>query len=168
MHRGTTGEERLLQLVGIVDEHGVLVAGTQIMTPTATLTADGSPVYAITAAMSSSNLVPRQRIIPPTPLPQVVIHASVQEQLGALRNGEVSAVARGNIGNSDSALDSDGAFEVTAMDSQAEYGGFAVDVDEVELLACLNAAIDLVTVERGVGYLEWRQTLWSFCNGPKH
>ena len=155
VHRGTTGEERLLQLVGIVDEHGVLIAGTHIVTPTGTLTADGSAAYAISSAMSSSHLVERQRIIPPPPLPQVVIHASEQEQLDALRDREVTAVARGNIGNSDSAADSKDAFGVTALDSQVEYAGFAVDADDPELLVCLNAAIDLVTFERGIGYLEW-------------
>ena len=155
VHRGTTGEERLLQLVGIVDEHGVLIAGTQIVTPTATLTADGSAAYTITSAISSSHLVDRQRIIPPVPLPQVVIHASEQEQLDALREREVAAVARGNIGNSNSAADSKGVFEVTALDFQVEYAGFAVDANDTELLVCLNTAIDLVTFERGIGYLEW-------------
>ena len=155
VHRGTTGEERLLQLVGIVDEHGVLIAGTHIVTPTETLTADGSAAYTISSAMSSSHLVERQRIIPPAPLPQVVIHASEQEQLDALRDREVTAVARGNIGNSDSAAGSKGAFEVTALDSQVEYAGFAVDAADTELLVCLNAAIAMVTADGGIGYLEW-------------
>ena len=155
VHRGTTGEERLLQLVGIVDDRGVLKDDTQVITPPETLTADGSAAYTITAAMPSPRLADRQRLIPPAPLPQVVIHTSEDQQLGALRNGDVTAVARGEIGNSDAAVDSGGVFEVTALDPQSEYGGFAVDVDAVELLACLNKDIGLLTDNRRIGYREW-------------
>ena len=157
VHRGTTGEERLLQLVGIVDSQGVLVAGTQVVTPTGVLTADGSAAYAITAAMASPNLAARQRLMPPAALPQVVIHTSEDQQLEALRNGDVTAVARGEIGNSDAAAASGGAFEVTALDPQAEYGGLAVDVADVELLACLNEAMDLLTDNGRIGYREWAE-----------
>ena len=162
VHRGTTGEGRLLQLRGIVDSRGALVAGTQIVTPTGTLTADGSTAYMITAAMASPNLAARQRLIPPAPLPQVVIHTSEDQQLGALRNGAVTAVARGEIGNSDAAAASGGAFEVTALDPQSEYGSFAVDVGDVQLLACLNETIDLLTDNRRIGYREWAENPMVF------
>ena len=155
VHRGTTGEERLLRLAGIVDDRGVLVAGTRIITPAGTLTADGSAAYTITAAMASPRLADRQGLIPPLPLPQVVIHASEDRQLGALRNGDATAVARGEIGNREAAADSDGAFEVTALDPQAEYGGFAVDADAIELLGCLDEAIELLTDKGRIGYREW-------------
>ena len=155
VHRGTTGEERFLQLVGIVDYRGVLVNGTQVITETETFTADGSPANGITAAMSSPRLAARQRLIPPAPLPQVVIHISEDQQMEALAEGEVTAVARGEIGNSDAAAESAGALVVTALDPQSEYGGFAVDVQAVDLLACLNEAIDLLTDDLRIGYREW-------------
>ena len=157
VHRGTTGEERFLQRVGIVDSRGVVVAGTRIVTPRGELTADGGTAYVITAAMASPHLAARQRLIPPAPLPQVIIHASEDQQLGALENDEVTAVARGDIGNLDAATASGGAFEVTALDPQAEQGGFAVDVDDAELLACLDDAIDLVTDRGRIGYREWAE-----------
>ena len=155
VHRGTTGEERFLQLVGIVDDRGVLVPGTRVVTPAATLTADGSATYVISAAMASPLLADRQGLIPPAPLPQVVIHTSEDQQLGALSAGEVTAVARGEIGNSDAAAASGGAFEVTALDPQSEHGGFALDADEVELLACMDDAIGLLTDNGRIGYREW-------------
>ena len=155
VHRGTTGEGRLLRLAGIVDDRGVLVAGTQVITPAGTLTADGSAAYAITAAMASPRLAERQGLIPPPPLPQVVIHASEDQQLGALHDGEVTAVARGEIGNREAAADSGGALEVTALAPQAEYGGFAVDADAIELLGCLDEAIELLTDKGRIGYPEW-------------
>ena len=155
VHRGTTGEERLLQLVGIVDDRGILAAGTRVVTPAATLTADGSAAYVISAAMASPLLADRQALIPPAPLPQVVIHTSEDQQLGALSAGEVTAVARGEIGNSDAAAASGGAFEVTALDPQSEHGGFALDADAVELLACLDDAVGLLTDNGRIGYREW-------------
>ena len=155
VHRGTTGEERLLQLLGIVDDSGVLVPGTQVATPAKTLTADGSPDYVISAAMASPALADRQGLIPPAPLPQVVIHASEDQQLGALFDREVTAVARGEIGNSDAAAESGGVFEVTALDPQSEFGGFAVDADAAELVACMDGAIGLLTDDGRIGYREW-------------
>ena len=155
VHRGTTGEERLLQLLGIVDGRGVLVTGTQVVTPAETLTADGSADYVISAAMASPALADRQGLIPPAPLPHVVIHASEDQQLGALFDREVTAVARGEIGNSDAAAESGGVFEVTALDPQSEYGGFAVDAGAVELSACLDDAIDFLTDDGRIGYREW-------------
>lgn len=155
VHRGTTGEERLLQLLGIVDESGILLPGTQVVTPAGTLAADGSAAYRISAAMASPALAERQRLIPPAPLPRVAVHASEDRQLGALSSGDVTAVARGEIGNRDAAADSDGAFAVTALDPRAEYGGFAVDAGAVELLACLDDAIGRLTDDGRIGYREW-------------
>ena len=155
VHRGTTGEERLLQSVGIVDDEGVLVAGTRVVTPTRTLTADGSSGYTITAAMPSPELSARQRIIPPAPFPQVVLHTSLDQQLEALYDGDVDALSRGDIGNRNEALLSGRTLEVTAPDTQAEYGGFAVDAGDGDLLACLNEAIELVTDGGRIGYSEW-------------
>ena len=155
VHRGTTGEERLLQRVGIVDDEGVLVAGTRVVTPTRTLAADGSSAYTITAAMPSPELSARRRIVPPAPFPQVLLHTSVDQQLQALYDGDVDAVSRGDIGNRNEALSSGRTLAVTAPDAQAEHGGFAVDVDDADLLACLDEAIDLVTDGGRLGYSDW-------------
>ena len=64
-------------------------------------------------------------------------------------------MARGEIGNREAAADSDGAFKVTALDRRAEYGGFAVDAEAVELLDCLDAAVDLLTDGGRIEYRDW-------------
>ena len=53
---GTTGEHRLLEIVGYVDYEGILVLGARVETPDGTLTADGSANYVITAAGESPQL----------------------------------------------------------------------------------------------------------------
>ena len=155
---GTTGEERLLQLTGLTDADGVLVAGVRVDTPQGEVVADGGPDYRITAAGESPNLVGRQRLRPPNgSLPQVVYLLGETELLTALGASEIDAVARGEVGNSDAAVDSEGAFVISALDSAVEYGGFTVAADREALLSCLNEKISWLTDERRIGYAQWRE-----------
>lgn len=157
---GTTGEARLLQLTGLVDAAGVLAAGTSVHTRTGTVVADGSAAYSITAAGASPNLEGRQRLLPPAPdMPQVIYlgdDAGETELLQALRDGRVDALARGEIGNRDAVHASGGAFEVAALDTEVEYGGFVLAADAEELVACIDAKISWLTDNRRIGYTEWR------------
>ena len=157
---GTTGEARLLELTGFVDADGVLAAGTQIETPEGMLVADGSAEYTITSAGESSNLVSRRQLQPPAAtMPQVIYlgdETGEVELLSALQAGDIDAVARGEIGNSDAAFDSGNAFVVTALDDQVEYGGFTLRAEDSELAACLGEHINWLTDSRRVGYAEWR------------
>lgn len=157
VHPGTTGELRLLELTGIIDARGVLVAGARIETPTGTVMVDGTGRYSIGAGATgtSPELADRSRIIPPPPLPQVIYHAEESEQLRALRDREVTAVARGEIGNTDASVKSGGILIVTALDPKIERGGFALDVQEPALLACLNTHIGRLTDAGRIGYAEW-------------
>ena len=156
---GTTGEFRLLELTGLVDAEGTLAAGIRIDTPQGAVTADGSADYAITAAGESPNLAERLRLHPPAEtMPQVIYLGSElgeAELLDALAAGDIDALARGEIGNRDAAYLSDGAFVVTALDDQVEYGGFTLDVDDAELASCLDEKIDWLTDSRQIGYAEW-------------
>ena len=153
---GTTGEARLLQLIGIADKHGVLLAGTQVETPQGTVTADGSDVFRITAADPSAEFEQRTGIVPPGDLPRIV-HLGEDEELylDALADGRIDAFARGEIGNTDAARDSGGAFAVTAFDPQVERAGFAVAVEDTELLELLNERINWLTNSGRIGYAEW-------------
>ena len=155
----TTGESRLLQLTGLTGADGRLAAGTAIATPQGTLTADGTAAYVITAADATPNLEGRIRLIPPSDdMPQVIYlgdELGEPELLDALRNGDIDAVARGEIGNRAATRDSGGELVVTALDPAVEYGGFTVPADETALLACLNDKIDYLTDSRAVGYAEW-------------
>ena len=154
---GTTGEARLLQLVGLADAQGVLAAGVRAMTPSGEVMADGTPAYTITAAASSPSLSGRRTLIPPSDgAPQVVY---LGEELGdadfldALRNQRIDALARGEVGNREAARD-DG-LVVTALDTEVEYGGFTVAAGDRELLRKLDEHIDWLTDNRRIGYAEY-------------
>ncbi len=157
---GTTGEARLLQLTGLADDNGVLAAGTRIETGAGEAVADGSAEYTITAAMASPRLEERRHLYPPDDsMPQVVYLGDAlgeRELLEALANGDIDALARGEIGNTDATQESDGTFAVTALDNAVEYGGFTVAADDAELLALLNERINYLTDNRRIGYAEWR------------
>ena len=158
---GTTGEARLLQLTGLVDGDGNLVAGTRVTTAAGEVEADGSAAFRITASGSTANLEERQRLSPPDEgKPQVVYLGDVageQELLDALAAGDIDAVARGEIGNRDASAESGGRYAVTAIDRQAEYGGFTVNASRADLLMCLNERIAWLTAGGVVGYAQWRE-----------
>jgi len=157
---GTTGEARLLELTGLVDSAGVLAAGTRVHTRSGMVIADGSAAYVITAASVSPDLEGRQRLEPPAPdMPQVVYlgeESGEMELLQALRDGGIDALARGEIGNRDAVHASGDAFEIAALDTEVEYGGFALAADAGELAACIDAKINWLTDNRRLGYAEWR------------
>lgn len=158
--RGTTGEARLLQITEIANGDGVLARGTRIETPDGAVIADGTADYTITAASASAGLERRMSIFPPSDaMPQVVYLGDVsgeEELLAALREGVIDAVARGEIGNGEAARASGGSFVVAAVDSMAEYGGFALDADNARMLACIDEKLDWLTDQRRIGYPEWR------------
>ena len=155
----TTGAARLLQLAGLADADGVLVAGARVVTPDGEVTADGSDRWFITAAAASPEFAGRTSIEPPSDeLPRVIYlggDGGEAELLAALAAGDVDAIARGEIGNRDAARASGGAFAVTALDPAVEWGGFTVASERAELAECLNAHIDFLTNDRAIGYAEW-------------
>ena len=157
---GTTGESRLLRLTGLADAGGILAAGARIETTAGEAVTDGSGNYTITAAAVSSGLEGRRHLYPPDDtMPQVVYlgdELGERELIEALATGDIDALARGEIGNTDAAQESNGAFVVTALDSSVEYGGFTVAAGDTELLASLNEQIDWLTDNRRIGYAEWR------------
>ena len=152
---GTTGEARLLELTGITDAAGVLAAGTRVATAAgATLVADGSAAYAITAA--TPGLGGRRQLQPASSgQPQLLYFGDELALIEALAGGRVDAVARGEIGNRATARSHGGAFVVTALDSRAETGGFALAAAAAELAACLDRLIAHLTDHGRIGYREW-------------
>ena len=162
--RGTTGEFRLLELTGFVDANGVLATGTRIETPEGEILADGTAAHTITAASASDHLAGRTRLVPPTAdMPQVIYlngqegqEASELDLLNALRAGTIDAIARGEIGNRDASVASDGEFVVSALDAATEWGGFSLAVADADLAACIDDKINYLTDSRRIGYGEWR------------
>ena len=158
---GTTGEARLLELTKLTDAEGILAAGTQIETEGGRLVADGSTTYSIRASGSSPALEGRRRLYPASDAqPQVIYlgeNSGEEELLDALRSRRIDAIARGEVGNRDSAAETGGALTVTALDDRAEHGGFALAAKDAELAACLDRKIAWVTNGRKIGYGEWRE-----------
>lgn len=154
---GSTGEHRLLQLTGVVDAEGNLAAGTVIHLGDGTsFTADGSTDYRITAAASTGNLSGRTRIEGAQgTVKEVLIMSTDQEQLDALDNGRVDAVARGELSNHQASRNSNSRFVVTALDPEVEYGGFAFDKDDRALADCVDARINYLIDNRRIGFAEW-------------
>ncbi len=157
----TTGEARLLVLTGFVNADGVLTAGVRVETQTDTLVADGSAEYFITAAGASPNLEGRRYLYPPVDtMPQVVYlgdETGEVELFDALASGRIDALARGEIGNRDAVHASGGAFVVTVLDSEVEYGGFSLGLEDEDLAACIDDKINYLTDDRRIGYGEWRR-----------
>ena len=155
----TTGEHRFLEIVGYVDENGVLLAGTKIETPNGTATADGTDAFIITSARETPNVDGRRSLTPPTAdLPTVIYLGDVEgerELLDALAAGEIDAIARGEIGNQDAAHASGGNFAVAVLDDKVEQGGFAIAIENPALLADLDAKINYLTANRAIGYAQW-------------
>ncbi len=156
---GTTGEARLLELTGLVNDDGVLLAGVRIETSNGVLTADGSADYVITSSHETPNLQDRTLLHPPDDTkPQVVYlgdELGESELLEALADGSIDAIARGEIGNQDASSANGGAFVVTALDPQVEYGGFALAAEDAELAACIDDKVNWLTDNRQIGYGEW-------------
>ena len=156
---GTTGEFRLLQLSGLVDEAGRLAVGTRIETAAGhTLRADGSADYFITAADAAPRLSERSALYPPSEtLPQVIYLGSElgeQEMLAALQSGEIDAIARGEIGNATAAHNSAGALVVSVVDEEWEAGGFTVALEAADLAACLDERIAWLTDANAIVYAQ--------------
>ncbi len=156
----TTGEARFLQLTGLADTHGVLVAGIRIETPQGRVVTDGSADYFITSAGASSQLEGRIHLYPPDDTrPQILYlgqETGDQELIEALHADHIDATARGEIGNWDIAAESDQALVISILDKEVEHGGFALASEETELAACLNTRIDWLTDRRRIGYGEWQ------------
>ena len=155
----TTGEFRLLELTGLVDADGTLVAGAQVHSPDGLVVADGTDAFVITPAHETTGLALRTGITPPSDdMPQVVYlggdtgEAALIEGLLA---GEIDVAARGHIGNATAVAQSDGALVVSALDDLAERGGMSLDVDDADLLACLNDKLAWLTDSGEIGYGEW-------------
>ena len=155
----TTGESRFLRIVGLIDGDGVLLAGTAVSTPGGIVVADGSDSYRIAASGSSANLAGRSHLEPPSAgFPRVVFfgpESGRADHLEALANGQVDALANDEIGNRLAERASTGLLVVTALDTEAELGGFALDQGDDTLLTCLDDKLNYLTDERNIGYAEW-------------
>ena len=152
----TTGESRLLEVVGITDADGVLAAGTTVTTADGEVVADGTADYVITAADASQILQGRVGLYPPSPdQPEVVYLDEEYREDEALTAGVVHATSGSAIGQWELAQASQGTLVVSALDPQTEDGGFTIDIDEPELRACIDERLDHLTDGRRIGFEQW-------------
>ena len=159
----TTGEARLLQLIGVADAAGGLARGTRVETPGGVVVVPADGALSITAAGASPELAHRVRLIPADPDgPQVLYMGDADGAplgeaalLAALREGRVDAVARGAVGNAQIAAASQGELAVTAYDDRVESGGFAVAADDTDLLDRMNVAVSWLTDGGRIGFTDW-------------
>ena len=161
--RGTTGEARFLQIIGVADDNGGLAAGTTVETDAGRVAVQADGELRIDAASASPQLASRRRLIPATPgSPQVLYLGDTEGAplgeaalLEALRSGLVDAVARGSVGNAEAATNSTGEFAVAATDSRRERGGCTVDIDDTDLLDRMNTAVAWLTDDGRIGFADW-------------
>ena len=155
----TTGESRLLEITGLTDAQGTLLAGTQVETPEGIIIADGSSDFVITAADESDNLAGRTRLLPPGDSRPQVVYLGVElgevELIEALYAGDIDAIARGQIGNGLVAAAWAGELVISVLDESVEYGGFSTDIHAVALRECLNDKIDWLTDGGRLDYQDW-------------
>ena len=159
----TTGEARLLQLLGVADEDGGLAAGTRIETPSGWVTVETDGSLTISAARASPELAVRTRLIAADPARPQILYMGKEpgaevgepELLEALSDTTIDAIARGTADNTLAAASSGNAFVVTALDSRMERGGFVVDIDDTGLLQEINEAIAWLTDGGRIGLADW-------------
>ena len=172
----TTGEARLLQLLGVADEDGGLAAGTRIETPSGWVTVETDGSLTISAARASPELAVRTRLVAADPdRPQILYmgeepgaEVGEPELLAALSDTTIDAIARGTADNTLAAASSGNAFVVTALDSRPERGGFVVDIDDTGLLQEINEAVAWLTDGGRIGLAEWLADPRIFLDRAAH
>ena len=90
-------------------------------------------------------------------MPEVIYlgeEAGESELLNALSEGRIDAIARGEVGNRNAAHTSDG-FVVAVLDTQIEYGGFTLALEDKDLLVDMDQWLDYLTDDGNIDYAEW-------------
>ncbi len=160
--RGATGEKRLLELTGIIDDEGFVRAGTRILLADGTVVTAGPPGsesgLRIAAGTGSAAIAARVRLTPPgDDQPEVLYFETEGGQIEALLEGAVDAVARDELGNLIPARDMPG-LRVTAIDAEGnEQGAFSYPHTPAgsALRVTMNAAIACLTANGAVGFSQW-------------
>ena len=158
--RGTTGEKRLLELTGITDAEGFLLAGTEVTLAGGEVLTAGAPGSAsglrIAAGAGSAAIAERVRLTPPGNKPALVYFDSEDAQIQAVLDGAVDAAARGTLGNLIAARDPN--LRVTAIDAAGnELGAFSYPNTRAgdALRVTMNAAVSCLTANGTIGFGEW-------------
>lgn len=162
--RGTTGEETLLRLTGIENADGELLSGTRVELTDGSGIVAGEPGSAealrITASGASDLVSARLRLIPASDtLPEVRYYDSDGEQIEALAEGEIDAVAGDEIGHRSAASAVPGLRVTAPADIAAEQSGFsyAATPEGDRLRNAMDAFIGCLTANRSIGFQQWSE-----------
>ena len=163
--RGTTGEETLLRLTGIENADGELLSGTRVELTDGSVIVAGEPGSAealrITASGASDLVSARLRLIPASDtLPEVRYYDSDGEQIEALAEGEIDAVAGDEIGHRSAASAVPGLRVTAPADIAAEQSGFsyAATPEGDRLRNAMDAFIGCLTANRSIGFQQWSES----------
>ena len=170
----TTGESRLLQLIGVADDDGRLTEGTVIVvntgngdTGSSVVEATADSVLRISPGGASAELDGRVRLIPADPSKPEVVYLdrlrspgldtadTSEPQLDALRSGTVDAIAQGIVETTAAAAAYGDEFAVSVVDERVETGGCTVDADDTDLADRMNSALGWLTDGGEIGFEEW-------------
>ena len=162
--RGTTGEETLLRLTGIENADGQLLSGTRVELTDGSVIVAGEPGSAealrITASGASGPVSARARLLPASEdLPDVRYYDSDGEQIDALAEGEIDAVAGDEIGHRSAASAVAGLRVTEPADIAAEQSGFsyAATPEGDRLRNAMDAFIGCLTANRSIGFQQWSE-----------
>ncbi len=170
----TTGESRLLQLIGVADDDGRLAEGAVAVIDSETGGNDSTTVEAaangnlrISPSGASVQLDGRVRLIPAdSSKPEVVYLDRLRSpgldtadtsasQIDALRNGTVDAIAQGIVETTAAAAAYGDEFAVSVVDGRVETGGCTVADDDTDLADRMNTALGWLTDHGEIGFEEW-------------
>lgn len=161
--RDTTGESQMLRLTGITDSEGYVRAGTVITLENDS--GEGSAVTAgershrITSSSSTESIRNRTRLqAPGDDVPLVVYLSSQDEQVAAVADGDVDAVAGSEIGYLIATRTSGGRLRVTAVDAEnPENGAFSYPNTQEgdRLRLTMDTLINCLTDGGEIGFARW-------------
>ncbi|PVZ69682.1 transporter substrate-binding domain-containing protein [Pelagibaculum spongiae] len=156
---GTTGEVRLLELVGYVDDAGYLSVGSLVGYPL-DIKLESHQGDVLSAAVQSQSLAGRVSLsYEERNLPQIIYFNNEFDALLALESGDIDGFARGEIGNQVASVQDEGVeLKVAVIDrQQVEYGAFSYPATaEGDLLrGVMDKVISCLTDDNKVGFAQW-------------
>ena len=161
--KGTTGESRLLQLTEIADAQGYLRSGTIITLEDGSTLTTEQQSHRITASESTTTpgIETRKRLVAPgDDIPEIQYFSSENEQIEAVTDGVVDAVARGEVGNQHATDNSNGELRVTAVDrdnSEDIAFSYPHTPEGDSLRGIMDNLINCLTDGGSIGFAQWHE-----------
>ena len=168
LYRNTTSESWLLSELGIVDDAGVLRAGTRVSLEAGIVEADGSERYTIGPGRSSPELDGRRAITTAGSGPELrYLDESAAAHALLLESGDIDAIADDAIASQSVAQESGGSLTVVGLGSDVSRGGFVLAAGDSRL-DCLNERIRWLTDDGELEFAAWLANAQVFEQRAEH